>query len=153
LAVHFGHCIAGTQESQIAQLNAHMALLPVATGCSPSCWRHGLNVMLKTLGNYDVECLQIILLFKVDFNQNNKWLGWAFMKKAELQNLLADKQYGSHWYKDAITQCLNKWLWYIYIHCTRQPAALCSNDAKSCYNQIVLLIAALYMCHLGALKS
>jgi len=142
------------QESQIAQFNAHMALLPVATGYSPSHWHHGLNVMLeKTPGNYDGECLQIILLFEVDCNQNNKWLGWAFMKEVELRNLLAGEQYGSHWYKDTITQCLNKWLWYDYICCTRQPAALCSNDAKSCYKWIVLLIAALCMCHLGALKS
>jgi len=46
-AIHFGHYIAGTQESQIAQFNAHMALLPAATGYSPSCWHHGRNVMLK----------------------------------------------------------------------------------------------------------
>jgi len=31
----------------------------------------------------------------------------------------------------------------------RQPAALCSNDAKSCYDRITLLAAALYLCRLG----
>ncbi len=31
--------------------------------------------------------------------------------------------------------------------------ALCSNDAKSYYNRIVLLIVALGMCHLGAKKN
>jgi len=30
------------------------------------------------------------------------------------------------------------------------PAALCSNDAKSCYDRIVLIIVALCLCHLGA---
>jgi len=30
------------------------------------------------------------------------------------------------------------------------PAALCSNGTKSCYNRIILLIAALCLCHLGA---
>jgi len=100
-----------------------------------------------------VEHLHIILLFEADCNQNNKWLGRAFMKEAELWDLLAAEQYGSRHNKDAITQCLNKWLWYDYIQCTWQPAALCSNDAKSCYDQIVLLIAALCMCHLGAEKT
>jgi len=75
------------------------------------------------------------------------------MKEAELWDLLAVEQYGSRRQKDTITQCLNKRLWYDYIRNTRQPAALCSNNAKSCYDWIVLLIAALCMCRLGAPKQ
>jgi len=75
------------------------------------------------------------------------------MQEAERCGLLVVEQYGSCQHKDAITQCLNKCLWYDYIRCTRQPAALCSNDAKSCYDRIVLLIAALCMCRLGAEKE
>ncbi len=106
----------------------------------------------KSPGNRDVERLRIILLFEADCNQNNKWLGRAFMREAEWWNLLADEQYGSQRNKDAITQCLNKRLWYDYIRYTCQPAALCLNDAKSCYDRIVLLIATLCMCRLGASK-
>jgi len=52
-----------------------MALIPPATGYSPTWWHHGLNVMLeKSLMNIDAECLLIILLFEVDCNYNNKWL-------------------------------------------------------------------------------
>jgi len=69
----------------------------------------------KTPGNFEVECLHIILLFEVDCNQNNKWLGPAFMKEAELWDLLAVEQYGSRRNKDVIMQCLNKRLWYDYI--------------------------------------
>jgi len=94
--VHFGHYIAGTHDNQIAQFNAYMAAIPVTMGYSPNCWRHGLNVMLeKTPGNFEVECLHIILLFEADCNQNNKWLGQAFMKEAELWDLLMVEQYGS----------------------------------------------------------
>ncbi len=151
--VHFGHYIAGSQDERVASFNAGMAIIPAATGYSPNRWRHGLNVMLeKAPGNIDVERLRIILLFEADCNQNNKWIGRAFMKEAERGDLLAVEQYGSHRYKDAITQCLNKRLWYDYIRSTRQPAALCSNDAKSCYDRIVLLIAALCMCRFGASK-
>jgi len=35
----------------------------------------------------------------------------------------------------------------------RQPVALCSNDAKICYNRIILLIAALAMCKLSTQKT
>jgi len=100
----------------------------------------------KAPGNIKVERLWIILLFEADCNQNNKWLGHAFMKEAELGDLLTVEQYGSRCHKDAITQCLNKRLWYDYIRSTHQLAALCSNDAKSCYDRIVLLITALCMC-------
>ncbi len=151
--VHFGHYIAGSQDERIAHFNAGMAMIPASMGYSPNRWRHGLNVMLeKAPGNFEVERLRIILLFEADCNQNNKWLGRAFMKEAELWDLLAVEQYGSRCHKDAITQCLNKRLWYDYIRSTRQPAALCSNDTKSCYDQIVLLITALCMCRLGAPK-
>jgi len=75
------------------------------------------------------------------------------MSQAKAQHLLADEQYGSHKGCSAIVQCLNKCLWYDLICSTRTAAALCSNDAKSCYNHIVLLIAALCMCRLGASNS
>jgi len=50
-------------------------------------------------------------------------------------------------------QCLNKWLWYDLIRSTGIYTTLCSNDARSCYDHIVHLIAALCMCCLGASKS
>jgi len=80
---------------------------------------------------------------------NNKWMGRAMEKfKA-----LAPKQYGSRKGKLANVQSLNKHLFYDTIRFKRQPAALCSNDAKSCYDRIVLLIVALAMCRLGEPQS
>jgi len=72
------------------------------------------------------------------------------MFNTKQHNLMAPKQYGSHKQKSAVAQCLNKLLFYDYICFRKQPAALCSNDAKSCYDCIVLLIAALCLCRLGA---
>ncbi len=104
----------------------------------------------KSPGNFNVEKLRIILLFEADFNANNKWLGQAVMLNAEQYNMMAPEQYGSRKQKSAIAQCLNKLLFYDYIRFRRQSTALCSNDAKSCYDRIVLLIAALCLCRLGA---
>jgi len=72
------------------------------------------------------------------------------MQQAEVYDLLAPEQYGSRKHKSAIIQCLNKCLFYDYHWFTRFPAALCLNDAKSCYDRIVLIIAALCLCWLGA---
>jgi len=81
---------------------------------------------------------------------NNKWLGHAVMLSAEKCNLLAEEQYGSWRHKAAVLQCLNKGLFYDLIRLWKKPAALCSNDAKSCYDRITLLTAALCLCRLGA---
>jgi len=103
----------------------------------------------KTTGDFTVKKLHIILLFEADFNANNKWIGHAAMYQAEINHLLAEKQYGSQKFKLAIHQCLNKCLLYDLIRFKQQPAALCSNDAKSCYDRITLLAAALCLCRLG----
>jgi len=143
--------MAGTFNPHIVLFNATMANLPLKTGYLPSRWRQGLNVMLEKIpGNFNMEKLRIILLFEADFNANNKWLGRAAMYMAESLNLLADEQYSSRKQKVAVFQCLNKGLFYDLLRFWKRPAALCSNDAKSCYDRITLLAAALSMCRFGA---
>jgi len=113
-----------------------------------------INVMLEKLaGNNNMEKLRILMLFKADFNNNNKWLERVTMKLMGAHDLLAPEQYRSWQNKAAITQCLNKRLFYDYHRFNQQPAALCLNDTKSCYDQIVLIIAALWLCRLGALSQ
>jgi len=86
------------------------------------CWKSNLNV----------KKLRIILLFKRDFIQNNKWLGRAVIN-AELQKQLAPEQYGSHKDKLVAIQCLNKRLLHDYACFIHKPLAICSNDTKSCF--------------------
>jgi len=146
-SIHFGHYIAGTFNPEILVINAAMADTPLCTGFLYDQWKKGLNIMIeKTIGDFNVEKLHIILLFEVDFNSNNKWIRRAVMFQAEDVRLLADKQFGSQKFKSAFHQCLNKQLFYDLVHFMRKLAALCSNDAKSCYDQITLLAAALCLC-------
>jgi len=139
---------------EILLVNAKLADIPLQTGFSLAHWRKGLNVMLeKVSGNVNMEKLHIILLFEADFNYNNKWLGRVIMFNAESTGMMANEQYGSCKHKSAIVQCLNKTFFYDLVRFQQQPAALCSNDAKSCYDRIVLLVAALCMCCLSANKK
>jgi len=148
--IHFGHYIAGTFNPEILLISVKLADIPLQTGFSPARWKKGLNVMLeKVAGNVNVEKLHIILLFEADFNYNNKWLGRAIMFNVESAGMIAEEQYGSQKHKSAIIQCLNKTLFYDWVRFPWQPAGLCSNDVKSCYNRIILLVAALCLCHLG----
>jgi len=50
-------------------------------------------------------------------------------------------------------QCLNKQLLYNFARSTHHPLVVCSNNAKSCYDQIILIVATLYLCCLGVPKS
>jgi len=149
--VHFGHYIVGLEETAVTKVNFLMANIPMMMGISPTRWRMTLNIMLeKLVGNCWVEKLRIIMLFEADFNNKNKWLGKAIMAKAKQKKVLVIEQYGSRKGKAAGIQCLNKRLFYGYVRARRIPAALCSNDAKSCYDRIILIIAALCLCRLGA---
>jgi len=71
------------------------------------------------------------------------------MSIAEQHNQLALEQYGSRKGLTAIEHGLNKRLTFDIIRQLRRPSALCSNDAKSCYDRIVHSVATLSMRHLG----
>jgi len=138
----------------VAKLNAILVNLALLSGQALERWKKMLNVMLEKLASNDnVEKLCIILLFKVDFNNNNKWIGKQVMLTVEKHRLLTPEQYGSWKSKAAGTQCLNKCLFYNLYHCFQALMALCLNDTKSCYNRIVLIIAALCLCQFGATKT
>jgi len=138
--IHFRHYIAGTFNPEILVVNATLANIPLCTS---------FTYIKKMCSNFNVEKLQIMLLFEADFNANNKWIGHMVMYQAEWAHLLAEEQFGSQKFKLAIHQCLNKQLFYDLICFRHQLAVLCSNDAKSCYDWITLLAAALCLCRLG----
>jgi len=84
LGLHFGHYMASVKAVLMEKINQLMATIPLLTGISPTRWQHTFNIMLeKVAGNCAVEKLCIIILFKADFNNNNKWIGQAVMQNVE----------------------------------------------------------------------
>ena len=71
------------------------------------------------------------------------------MAIAEQHNQFTLEQYGSRKGLTAIEHGLNKRLTFDIIRQLRRPAALCSNNAKSCYDHIVHSVATLAMHRLG----
>jgi len=65
------------------------------------------------------------------------------MERAKLLNALAPEQYGSHMDHAAIYQSINMQLTYNLIHQQCLTTAICSNNAKACYDPIVHAFAAL----------
>ena len=71
------------------------------------------------------------------------------MAHAEAHNQLPEEQYGSRKQKTAIAHALNKRLSYDLMRQMKMAGALCSNDAKSCYDRILHSVASLCLKRLG----
>ena len=96
-----------------------------------------------------VDKLRTIALLEADFNFNNKLLGRSTLHHAETNNLISKEQYGSRPGKSSIDHAIHKRLTYDLMRQMRLSGALCSNDAKSCFDRIIHSIACLAYERLG----
>ena len=152
--IHFGHFIAGSQDPDIAAMDATLSCFPFLTGYSPHRWRKGLDVMIpKRAGLYNVEKLRAILLYECDYNMGNKRIGRITMARAEAFRMIAMEQYGGRHFLSAIDHCFNKRLSFDLFRQKRLNGALLCNDAKSCYDRIVHSVAILCMRRAGIPKE
>ena len=148
--IHFGHLKSASLDPSLADFEAAISNVPYSSGYYPKQWKESIICMIKKKANVDlVTKLRTIVLTEADFNFNNKKLGKESISHAESNNLLAKEQYGSRRGKRAIDHALNKRLFYDIIRQTRKPGALCSNDAKSCYDRVLHSITMLAFRRLG----
>ena len=148
--LHFGHLKACATDTTLTTFESSVANLPYVTGYSPEQWQESVIVMIKKKAQLNhVSALRSIVLTEADFNFNNKVLGRRVIQHAEDINDIAPEQYGSRKHKSAIDQALHKHLSYDIIRQTKLPAALCSNDAKSCYDRVLHSIVSLAYRRLG----
>jgi hypothetical protein len=100
---------------------------------------------LKKICLMDLSSLRTIILFPVDCNFAFKHVGRAMMRIAEQTKSLALEQYGSRKHHKAIDLAVNKALTFDILHQTKRAGAICSDNAKSCYDLIGHTQAALSM--------
>ena len=148
--LHFGHMKACATDPFLAQVESCVCSIPPSIGFSPTQWQQGVTSMiLKRSGSNLVDDLRSICVCEADFNFFTKTLGYKTMQHAEKLNLIAPEQYGSRSGKSSIDHAVHKKLWYDILRQKRQPGAMCSNDAKSCYDRVVHSIASLAYQRLG----
>ena len=144
------HYAAGCDDPFLNEMDTLFRQLPYAHGFSPDSWQVITDVeILKKAGVYDVELMRTIQLMQSEFNMNNKKLGRDVMAFAEKHAALAPEQFGSRKHHQSVHAALNKRLTMDLLRQLRQAGALCSNDAKSCYDRIVHCIAAIALRRLG----
>jgi hypothetical protein len=133
---------AGAFNKQIAEMDWVLTRIPLEVGFAPKRWKQCVDVMLlKKSGMTELSSLQTIVLFPVDCNFAFKHVGKEMMKIAE--------QYGSRKRHRAIDLALNKALTFDILPQLKRAGAICSNDAKSCYDLIGHMLAAISMQRVG----
>jgi hypothetical protein len=80
--------------------------------------------------------LRTICLFEVDANYCFKHIGREMMRNTEYHKTIAKEQYGSRKKHRAIDLALNKVLTNDILRQAKRTGAICSNDAKACYDLI-----------------
>jgi ribosomal protein L22 len=146
----FTDFIAGTHNCDVAMVDNMLAAIPLLAGFCPSSWTKAADVMIpKKTSSANVEKLRIIVLFHSLFNMINKRVGRRMIQRALDTDQIPLETFGSVPGRRANDCALNKALVNDILRQQRRPAALCSNDATSCYDRIVHVVASLCMQRLG----
>ena len=131
-----------------------MAVLPYCTGLSPKRWGEAVDILImKTAQDHWVNRTRPIPLLEADSNNNAKLLSTLVSQYAECKGLFANEQYGSRLNRSSIHLATNKKLIYDISRQMKYPIAVCSNDARSCYDRIVHSAGFLALRRLGAPKN
>jgi hypothetical protein len=146
----FVHYIAGSRDQQIADFDATMANIPYASGYNPTTWTKMIDVLIpKKTTSAAIEKLRIIVLFHALFNMNNKRIGREMIANAERLQQIPWEAYGSRKRHRSIECAVNKVFTTDIARQEHRSMALCSNDAKSCYDRILHAIAIICMRRVG----
>lgn len=142
--IHIGHLKCIDPSSAAGYVVSTLALLPLQTGYAPNIWRVGIDSMIpKKAADMRPEKLRLILLMDARFNHNNKLIGKKILEYGEKHKMLAEEQYGSRKNKSSIQHAFNKRCILDHIRQYRKKAIYCANDARSCYDRILFLVAYL----------
>ena len=146
----FTDYIAGSHDAEVTKVDNLLAAIPLQAAFCPQLWTKAVDVMIpKKQTSINVEKLRIIVLFHAMYNMVNKRVGRSMVQRAHDQQLIPLEAFGSVPNRQANVCALNKALVNDILRQQRRPAALCSNDATSCYDRIVHVVASICMQRLG----
>lgn len=134
----YSHFKIAATDDRIAEVDSLFRNIPYTKGISPAPWRNVTDFqLLKKEGVFEADLMRTIQLYMADFNINNKRLGRDVVFHAEEMGYLPDELTGSRKGKMASLTILNKILINDLWCLRRIAAALCSTDAKSCYDRVI----------------
>ena len=144
--IHFGHYRAATKSDKISKFLSQKITLIARTGCPPTRWGNGLQVMLeKIAGVALVNKLRAILLMEADYNYFNKWaFGYEALNALMAEGYIPEDQYSQR-QSTAEDARMDSRLTFDLSRQLRHPMASTSADAGNCYDRIHHTIMSLLM--------
>ncbi len=142
--VHYDHFKAVIQDPMCTRVLALQLTVIACSGVMPKSWSVGLQVMLeKIAGVCLVEKLQVIQLYKADFNCFNHFIfGWAAMEALTKNDYMPEElfsQKGST-VEDAK---FDKTLMANLSRQARHPMTVVSADVAYCYDRVNHIVMSL----------
>jgi hypothetical protein len=152
--LHFGMFKSECLDDDLAIFGASRRSIMYNSGEAYPRWNDGVDVMLlKASGDTRAHKLRTILLLEAHFNMNNKKLAREGMWSGEKAGCIASEQSGGRTDHRANETCLNSTLILDDSRFRRKPMAICSNDAKGCFDRIVHSVAMICMRRFGVPKN
>ena len=146
--------IASSQDPTLTHFETNVLNIPIKAGFTTPTWSASTECVIpKKVSAPAVTKMRIINLLDARFNMVNKIFGRRLVQVGETRRMFPWETYGSRKGRRATECALNKVLTADILRCLRQPAAICCNDAKQCYDRIVHSVASLCMQQLGAPKE
>ncbi len=140
-----GHIDEESLGEQIMLIHYQMVCSTLATGTPLERWRNCISCHIeKDKGSPKLHRLRIIHIYEADYNLLLKLL-WSrkLIRHAEHHILLGNEQFGSRPCKSSLDVVLRKALTYVVTNQEKSELITFDNDASSCYDRILPVIAAL----------
>lgn len=139
--INFSHFMGVTMESEANIIRASIASLRLTYGITPDAYKQATDVLLlKTPNDFRPHRMRLITLQHAASNHDFKFIGKKISEIGEKNKCFSECQYGSRKHKAAATQALNKCLLLDFARIQRKSMILIANDAKSCYDRVILWV-------------
>lgn len=148
--VNFSHLMCVTPDSLANKTRTLIANIRLMTGWNPECYLKATDsLLMKKKDNFTVKGMRLITLQHCACNHDNKLIGKWINEQGEKTRKFAIEQAGCRNRMRANEQALNKVLAVDVARGLRRPMAIIANDAKGCFDRIVLFAAFLVLRWLG----
>jgi hypothetical protein len=142
-------------KDQIMRIHTYILNASVRSGIPLARWAIVHSSMIaKTAGHPRINKLRVIHLYKADYNGFLKIL-WPqrAVHNATEKNLLNDSQAGGQKGRQSNHTALQKEMKYLYAQLRKHNIATMDNDAKACYDRIIMSLATIISGHFGVPRN
>ena len=148
---HITHYKILAKDPGLSEILARTITLPFKHRFSPLRWRTAVQFMLeKEPWNPTISKLRVIQLLEADMNFAFRLLwGQRLVQNALSHNPLSPWNFGSHPGVRVHSALLLKTISYDYLRYTRQNTIIFDNDAKACFDRIIMSLGLMATEQLG----